>query len=362
MKRDNIHFNFREIDGYNKTFNFIISPREPGKSTAFWLDKAWKVFKEKKQTSIVIRRRTVHITDKYITDIEKIINKFKDEEGREEDIKISYNKGAKKEGLVEVSCSGKPFFLVVSLSADIAALKSTLMPNLRYIVFDEFICNPKFKEKYLDGEVDRFFELYKTYRREAVLDEKGVPKLTCYFLGNPYSLFNPYFLYFGLQTSTFKNGTIQSGSNWCAQNYKMKEELKEKLKKEDPLFEEENDYLLYALEGQAVNDKNILISKHPQNFLLSYVFKIGNTFIGTYRSLTYEEEFVYYAEFLKKEEISKRRNIYVFDLFDMENGTILMSNDDKIKFQRMKEAIRKRLFAFASIECYYLLVEIYKNI
>jgi hypothetical protein len=37
MKLDNLHYSFTKIDGYNKPFNFIISEREAGKSTALWL-------------------------------------------------------------------------------------------------------------------------------------------------------------------------------------------------------------------------------------------------------------------------------------------------------------------------------------
>ena len=40
-ERDNLHFTFREVDGYNKDITIVISAREPGKSTSFWLDKVY---------------------------------------------------------------------------------------------------------------------------------------------------------------------------------------------------------------------------------------------------------------------------------------------------------------------------------
>ena len=39
IKRDNIHYSTRKIDGYNLPFNFVISERELGKSTTIILDK-----------------------------------------------------------------------------------------------------------------------------------------------------------------------------------------------------------------------------------------------------------------------------------------------------------------------------------
>ena len=52
-QRDNIHFSSRKIDSYNLPFNFIISEREAGKSTAVWLDKSYKAFKENGETTFV---------------------------------------------------------------------------------------------------------------------------------------------------------------------------------------------------------------------------------------------------------------------------------------------------------------------
>lgn len=44
IERDKLHYNTTKIDGYNLPFNFIISEREAGKSTAIVLDKIYKAF------------------------------------------------------------------------------------------------------------------------------------------------------------------------------------------------------------------------------------------------------------------------------------------------------------------------------
>lgn len=42
MRKDKIHYSPRKIDSYNKTFNFITSEREAGKTTAIPATKIYK--------------------------------------------------------------------------------------------------------------------------------------------------------------------------------------------------------------------------------------------------------------------------------------------------------------------------------
>ena len=45
MKKDKIHYSPRRIDSYNKTWNFITSEREAGKTTAIPATKIYKFWK-----------------------------------------------------------------------------------------------------------------------------------------------------------------------------------------------------------------------------------------------------------------------------------------------------------------------------
>ena len=352
MELDNLHYNFRQVDGYNVPFNMVISEREVGKSTAFWL-KAYKGFVKDGTTILVIRRKVVHITKAYIDDIAQIINKFTNDK-----VVFQYNQSSIKEGIVDIYINDKRFMRVCALSVDITALKSLVLRNLKYIIFDEFICNQRFGEKYLKDEASKFMEVYNTFRRES-------EKLKCYFLGNPYSLFNPYFMFFNVDTSKLKRGTIITDKkSYVIQCYEMLPELREKILKENPLYQFDNAYTKYAFEGKNVNDENIIIrSKLPPNFKLLYVFKSANRYIGLYRQdIFFESDILYYAEFIPVEKISKRRDIICFDFEELVDRVVMLSPDERYKFQKIKDAMRKRLIAFNSIECYYLLEEIYFNL
>ena len=352
IERDNIHFNTRKIDGYNLPFNFIISEREAGKSTAIWL-KAYKEFVDNESTILVIRRKVVHITKAYIDDIAQIINKFTDDK-----VVFQYSQSTIKEGIVDIYINEKRFMRICALSVDITALKSLVLRNLKYIIFDEFICNQRFGEKYLKDEATKFMEVYNTFRRES----EG---LKCYFMGNPYSLYNPMFLFFNVDTSKLTRGSvITDKKSYVIQCYEILPELREKILKENPLYQFDNAYTKYAFEGKNVNDENIIIrSKLPPNFKLLYVFKSANRYIGLYRQdIFFESDILYYAEFIPVEKISKRRDIICFDFEELVDRVVMLSPDERYKFQKIKDAMRKRLIAFNSIECYYLLEEIYFNL
>ena len=353
IKRDNLHYTTRTIDGYNLPFNFIISEREAGKSTAFWLDKAYKSFKENKQTTIVVRRKVVHITKSYIDDICKIINKFTDD-----NVTFEYSASAIKDGIIDVSISGNPFIRIIALSIDITAVKSLVLRNVRYIVFDEFICNQRFGEKYLKDEATKFMEVYNTFHRES-------ENLKCFFLGNPYSLYNPYFIFFNVSTARLRRGTIFSDKkSYVVECYEIKDELRAYILEHNPLYQFDNAYTQYAFEGKNINDQNILIlDERPDNFPLLFVFKNGGKYIGVYQNHDYTNfDLVYYVEFVEIDTISKRRSIICFNFDELVERVVMLSPDERYKFQKIKDAMRRRNIAFKSIECYYLFEEIYFNL
>ena len=353
VQRDNIHFSSRKIDGYNLPFNYIISEREAGKSTDIWL-KCYHNWCETGQTILVVRRKVVHITKSYIDDIAEIINKFTDDK-----VVFDYSQASIKDGIVDIYINEKRFMRVCALSIDITALKSLVLRGLRFIIFDEYICNQRFGEKYLKDEATKFMEVYNTFRRES-------EKLTCYFMGNPYSLFCPYHIFFNIDTSKLKRGAIISDKkSYVIQCYEITPELRAKILEENPLYQFDNSYTKYAFEGVNINDQNIIIVKErPDNYKLQYVFKNSGKYIGLYMCdwWVLEPKFYYYCEFLNADSISKRRDIICFDFEELVDRTVMLSPDERYKFQKIKEAMRKRLIAFASIECYYLTEEIYFNL
>ena len=139
MEMDKVHYDFSRIDGYNKPFNFVISEREDGKTTAFHVTKAFKAFREQHRPTIVFRRMAVDITDAYIDSLENIINKFNDKET----IHFSYKQQSKKDGVVDLKLDGEVVYRIIALSLPMSRIKSLFLKDPAYILFDEFICNTR---------------------------------------------------------------------------------------------------------------------------------------------------------------------------------------------------------------------------
>lgn len=350
MKRDNLHYSIRKIDSYNRPFNFVISEREAGKSTAILL-KAYKLFKKKHKTTIILRRLINDITETYINDCGKVINKFL---SKDKQIKLEFKKGNIKEGVVDVFISGKHFIRVIAISNPMSRIKSTMVENPGMIIFDEFICNNRLGEKYVDGEAFKFKEIYNTYQRES----RG---LKCYFMGNPYSLYNPYFSDLRVDTLLLHPGAFIVSDNYCIECYQIKKELKEKILKENPLYQFDESYKKYAFDGLAVNDTQFIIKPvRPDSYNLRYIFRINNRYLKIWmNNNNLFEESNYWIECVNS---YNGKNVYAIDFNNLVQDTRLITTQMRIIFTRLKQSIAQRRVSYNNIEAGYLTEMLYQVI
>ena len=372
---------WRAIDGLNKSINAFISCREPGKTDATWWGKIYSGWCDDSRPWIYFVRQVVEITSAMLQDIEDTINKW-----AIEPIELEYPKGQLKEGIVDVKIKGKLFFRVVALSLPLRRIKLAKIPNIKGIFMDEFIINPKSGEKYLKDEYFKIKEAYTTYRRSY----EGKGQLKMYFCGNPYSLFNPLFVGLGVDVSkltkdvyvpienssfhyVFPDGVefddkiyvlkqnIYAGDSFAVEWGVIHPILKRWLIEKNPFYQFDEEYNDYALEGCAVNDRNIKLGTLPTNFYMSFVIKIDGKNIGIFQNNYAEDlEDQYFCKFVS--EVSARRSIYCFDFNEMVERSILVSMEERMKFQRFKTAMRKRLVSFEDINVYYYMEEVYKNL
>ena len=380
IPRDNIHMNWRTIDGFNKATNVFMSPREPGKTDTTWWEKIYSNWVEDNRPWAYLTRQVVEITEAMIQDIEDNINKW-----AIEPIQLEYTKGSLKDGIVDIKIGKQLFIRIIALSLPLRRIKLAKIPNIAGIFMDEFIIDPKSGEKYLKNEYFKIKELYTTYRREY--QGKGMMKM--YFCGNPYSLFNPLFVGLGIDVSKLKKDvyvdtgesmhySFPDGIEFDDKVYKLKQNvlvgdqyaiewgslhpiLKRWLLEKNPFYQFDEEYSEYALEGTAVNDRNIKLSKQPRNFYLAFVLKMSGKYIGIFQNNYLSNlDDRYFCKFL--DEVSARRTIYCFEFEEMVERSILMSLDERCKLQRFKEAMRKRNVSFEDINVYYYVEEVYKNI
>ena len=346
---DNEHYTFNKIDSYDRVMNMIISFRGSGKSTSANVLKLYAGYLSGTPW-IVFRRLKVHLNEEYINSIQGTINKF-----LKEPIEFTYKKGDIKSGEVDVYVGEKLFCRFIALSCELSMIKSYFVKNCGGILFDEFICDMRMGEKYLKNEYFKFQEIYTTYCREAKR------KLKCYLVGNPYSLYNPYFLNLGISPAKLKCGEIYAPKNkmYVVEWYEGKESLKKKIEEKNPFLTQDESYREYALNGVNVDDKDIkLVPIHPRAFKLKQVYFVENQNIGIYENTTGKGDLYYWAELIDVDKIT--RDVYCLSINDLSSNRIALSISDLRDNRSLATAMRLRHFGFKNIEAYYLFLEIYK--
>lgn len=353
IKLDKIHYNYRPIDGFQKPFNFVMSPREPGKTAMMWFTKIYQPWKKNKKPWIYMVRNVIEITEALITSIQDtILNKFSDD-----NVKLNYKTSSFKDGIVDVYIGKELFFRIVALNIKLRKIKLAVLKNIGAVFADEWIIDPRSEEKYLNNEAFKIKEAYSTWRREC----NG--QLKMYFAGNPYSLFNPLFVSWGVDTNKLKKGEFYVGENFVIHWATLHPKLREKLLRDNPLYEFDEDYSNYAVEGSAINDVDIRVRvQRPQNYSLQFVFRFNGKYIAIFKNNFYDLDDKFFCEFMSPNDIGKRRDIYCFDFEDLVNRTALVSREDMLKFNRFKTAVRRRGVEFQSVDVYYFIKEIYFNL
>lgn len=242
-----MYYNYDKLFSYNFLLAFVIGERGVGKS--FGAKKAMlSKFLKTGEQFIYLRR--------YKTELDSALTTFwSDLQSAgfftEHDLKVK-----KSKMLTEFKCDGKVCGYAIPLStANI--LKSTSFPNVKTIIFDEFMLDTASGTyRYLKNEVQMVLDVIETVGR--------LRDIQVIFLGNATTQVNPYFAYLNLSLpynsdfKTFKDGLI-------VVNYIKNEEYR-KVKKESRFGQliEGTDYGRYAIDNEFLRDSTEFIAKRPE--------------------------------------------------------------------------------------------------
>ena len=360
MKKDKIHYSPRRIDSYNKTWNFITSEREAGKTTAIPATKIYKFWNYQHRPSILLRRLAADITATYLDDLQDAINDFLPEKRK---IKFEYKKSDIKSGVVNIDVMGRPFCRVIALSCPKSRIKSLRIDNPALMIFDEFIVDNSNGERYLTDEVNKFKEIYNTFNRFATRHGNVIK---CYFCGNPYSVYNPYYVWQNVDLNKVKPGAFLVGKNYVVECYKITDELRDFIKKNNPLYEFDDAYTRYAFGGVSVNDLKFDISpRQPEGYKLRYVFRMQTKYLHVFHKATKRDcPGVDYGKYwiTARPEYCGSRNVRAVDFENLVKGTQLITSDAKVTMFRLRQAIAERDCTFSDAESGYLTEALYMQI
>lgn len=365
-KLDSLHFNWRHSLSFNKVWNCVIGERESGKSVSSWI-YLWNAFVSG-HPSLVLRRRSADITSAYLDDAAKLLNKF-----LRAPIQFVYLKGDVGSGIadVRVGMAGEIytplnakqlplFFRVIALSVPMSRIKSNMISNIRYIFFDEFICNLRAGEKYLSGD-EKFLiqEIYTTYNREA---QRPIRILMA---GNPYSVYNPIFIGLNVNTALLQPGKFITGPDYTIDCFQVPPQLKETILAANPLYQFDDSYRRYAFNGEAINDQNIRIHRfEPKGFKLKYVFRMGREYLSVHAGSGTDAQggFKYWCckhDASWAQHLAKNRNVIVFSFADMMDRTVKYDAQMAVQLQSLRDAANHRRITFNCIDASYMLEDVY---
>lgn len=322
---NDIYYNFDKLFSYNFLIAFVIGERGCGKTFGSKVAVLKKFLKTGEQF-IYIRR--------YKTELDTALSTFWND--------IQYNgyfadhtlKVKKNKMLTEFVCDNKVCGYAVPLStANI--LKSTAFPNVKTIIYDEFLLDNGGTYRYLRNEVTMMLDVIETVGR--------LRDIQIIFLGNALSVTNPYFAYWNLELPynsefrTFKDGAIVVN---YIKNLKYREAKK---KSRFGKLIDGTDYGRYAIDNQMLRDNNNFIEKKPSDSVFWAVLVINGQSIGLWESKT---GYLYLSPKYDPNTMHK----FACDFNDHSEHTVFLNFRDNYYLKLCVEAYKQGLLKFENVK------------
>lgn len=171
-----------------------------------------------------------------------------------------------------LSCDGETCGYAVPLSTA-SIMKSDSFPDVKVIIFDEFIIDNRGTYHYLKDEVTKFLDLYETIARNR--------DVTVFFLSNAVSVTNPYFDYFHLDKP--HNGDIQrfgKAKQILVQNFVSEQLSNQKKQSRFGQIISGTEYSDYAYDNEWLLDNEDFIEKKNQRCRYFVTLRYHDSWIG----------------------------------------------------------------------------------
>lgn len=246
----NFYWDIMKPWSYNCLFNFIIGNRGAGKTYGclkFCIEQHKKSVKKGEPWEMLyVRRISSELENLTKTRNGRLFNAVKNEFPGDE----------LKAGSNILTCNDNIMGYAQPLSTA-SILKSDAFPNVKVIIFDEFIIDNTGTYHYLKDEVRKFLDLYETVAR--------MRDVRVFFLSNAVSIANPYFDFFHLDKPY--NGDIQvfgSSKDILVQNVANTALIEAKKETRFGKLISGTEYSDYAIDNEWLLDNTDFIEKKTQ--------------------------------------------------------------------------------------------------
>lgn len=255
---------------YNRIWNYVVGLRGGGKTVGCLKHAINKHIKDNNFEFIYLRRRKVDLDDAcngskgdgdLFADI-RSLGFFKNHE-----LKVVSDKG----GGYNFYCDGKIMGYGKALSTA-SSRRSTSKPKVRLIIYDEFLIDDSQPHmRYLNGgnETFVFYNFYETIARG-----RDIPVL---FVGNAFSMVNPYFIDQNIRIQNVENNKIYKGKVWTLLFYKNERFLAKRAETQFFQATEGTKFHSHAFDNTFYLDRKDFIKQRPKDtehhFSLEYMGK-----------------------------------------------------------------------------------------
>lgn len=231
-----IYYDSAQLLSYRCIFNFVIGNRGGGK-TFDAKKKCIKRFKKHGWQFVWVRR--------YQTEIDTLSEFWADIAPFFPDDKLTVQGN-------KLYINGELAGYLIALSTSMQ-LKSVAFPNVRTVIFDEFIID-KGRISYLKNEAHVFMELFETIARTR-------DNVVALFLGNAISIVNPYFEHFKIKPILGQRFTKKGGV--CIEFYFNEEFIKQKEATRFGQLIKNTSYGEYNMLNKFLRDSDSFIAERP---------------------------------------------------------------------------------------------------
>lgn len=320
---NDIYYNFDKLMSYPFVLAFVLGERGTGKTFNAKVMALRKFLKSGEQF-IYLRR--------YKTELDTALATFWSDlqsNGYFEDYNLQVKKSKM---LTKFTCNGKVCGYAVPLStANI--LKSTAFPEVKTIIFDEFILDgASGTYKYLKNEVTMMLDVIETVGR--------LRDIQVIFLGNALSIANPYFAYFDLdlpynsEFKTFKDGAIVVN---YIKNLKYREA---KRKSKFGKLIDGTDYGRYAIDNEMLRDSPHFIGKKPSGAVFWGVLVVNGVNVGIWNG---RDGYLYLSNKYDPNTVHR----FACDYNDHTESTIFVNIRDNYYLKMCVTAYKQGIIKFA---------------
>src|SRR5699024_10217448 len=258
---------------YNRIYNFVVGVRGGGK-TFNTLKFGIERFIKTGEQFIYLRRRMTDLDDacKGSQDTGDLFADIRHKGYFEEhDLKVAGSKGGGYNFYLDDKVMGYGYALST-------AKRSATRPKVTMIIFDEFLIDPTNPhDRYLNkgNEMFAFDNFYETIARGRTIPT--------FFIGNAFSMVNPYFLALKIRIPNLEDNKIYKGKVWTFVQWRDEEFIQKRMQTQHYQARADSDFVEHAFGNNYYLDRTEFLAKRSKEsehqFSIKYLGKLYGVWV-----------------------------------------------------------------------------------